>query len=348
MSPARQVHQQRDKRQLVIGMHIVLGKVAVLAQHVAVIRGHDDQRVLHAALPLQLIQQTTKPSIGHGQASRILPTDMPQGVRVQICGGIVGPDELRAIPIVPVHLQVLPGAVKGLMRIKGLHHQEPVVTLAIAPHPIDGRLEGTRAGEIFLPLKGGAVASVFLAPAPQVGRLLGRLDDGDPFVVLLPAKELPGIKGAVIVLPAHLEIVIVIRHQVGKDAVLGKGLGKAAIKGLDASPAALEEVQPAGEDIAPGGHAGGRADDVPIKAHAALGKALEMRRDHPVVAINRQKMPVQAIHQHQYSLHGLSFPTLSEGNGPRGSHSPRPGCHAILRCFGSRPTIGTTDTATRV
>src|SRR5262249_14860901 len=72
---------------------------------------------------------------------------------------------------------------------------------------------------------------------------------------------------------------------------------------LHRAPAAMQEIEAAGQDIAPRRHARQAADIVPVEGHATLGQPVEVRRRYPRAAVWAEQMPIERIEQHEHSFH---------------------------------------------
>jgi len=75
-------------------------------------------------------------------------------------------------------------------------------------------------------------------------------------VMFLAPDEVPRAEYIGVVFAAEVEIMVMVGHQVRKDAIPFEDIRQGDIKRLDRGPVALEEIKPAGQKIMPGRHAG--------------------------------------------------------------------------------------------
>jgi hypothetical protein len=67
----------------------------------------------------------------------------------------------------------------------------------------------------------------------------------------------------------------------------------------------MEEIEPAGHEIAPGRHAGQTADEVIVESDAARGEAPEVWRGYGRSAIALEHVPVERVEEDKDRTHCL-------------------------------------------
>ena len=103
--------------------------------------------------------------------------------------------------------------------------------------------------------------------------------------------------------PAVLEVVVVVGDEMRVDARIAKELGDGVIEGLERPPATMQEVEPAGLDVAARRHAGQAPHEVPVEHHRATGEPLEVRRDASARGIAGERVPVERVEEEEDGLH---------------------------------------------
>ena len=197
----REVHNERQMRELVIQVHVVFAHVVALAQEIAVVGGdHDHGIVQHPAL-LELVDEPTKPAVGHGDEGLVAALQVVLRALVDVGGGdalVLRNLEVVAVELASaaVHLHVLVGHIEGLVRVEGLNHKEEVVGPSIAVDPVAGGLEGLGARHVLFVGPELTVLLVLLAHAPVegLGHVIRLIDAADPRVALLAAVVIPGVE----------------------------------------------------------------------------------------------------------------------------------------------------------
>ena len=312
---AREVDDERQMRQLVIQVHVVLAHVVALAQEVPVVGGDHDHGVLEHAVFVQLIDQLAKPVIGHGDQGLVTALDVIDrtGVEVSVRDALV----LRGLEVIAVklalatvHLHVFVRHVKGLMRVKSLDHQEEIILALVVLHPVACGLEGLGAGHIFLMRPLLAILLILLAHAAVKGlrHVIGFVDAAHPGVALLPAIVIPRVEFLQVALATGAQIVTVVGSDVAKGAGRAQALGQRHVKGLDGTPGALKKVVAAAHDVATSRHAGGGANPVVVEHARALRKPVQVGRLHlSLGVVAREHVATQRVHQHQYRSHDSPF-----------------------------------------
>ena len=117
-----------------------------------------------------------------------------------------------------------------------------------------------------------------------------RLHHRDPRVVFLSANELPGLVAAVIRRAAVLVVVEVVADEMCVHAGLLQDIGHRIVERFERTPGAVHEVQPTRMHVAPGRHAGQRADIMIVEGHGPLGEAIEVggRNRRSAIATKRE------------------------------------------------------------
>ena len=98
-------------------------------------------------------------------------------------------------------------------------------------------------------------------------------------------------------------VVVVVRDQVGVDAVLFQYGESGVIERLVRPPGTVQEVVPAGVQLPARRHARHGADVVVVESDGALAEADEVGGQRPVAAVVRQHVPVQRVVHDHYSFH---------------------------------------------
>ena len=205
--------------------------------------------------------------------------------------------------IVRVFGRILLRVVKRLVRVKGIDQQEPVVVRVVLLHPVGRAAQRPGRGIVPLAVKAGAVAHILRRILPIVRPRGQRAQIGRPDVGLLPAEEFPRIEDRMVVLPAQMEVMVVVGDHMAEIPVPAQHIGQRAVKRLDWCPVALKEVDTSGQQIMPRRHARRRADKMVVEHAAARGETVHIRGAHPVVPIGRQEVPVEAVHQNDDRFH---------------------------------------------
>src|SRR5687768_7903384 len=114
----------------------------------------------------------------------------------------------------------------------------------------------------------------------------GRVNERNPRIMLLSAKEFPGVEGRMIVLTAKLEIVIVIGQKMRENFLLLAQLARQNIvERFDRTPAAINEVVSARHELPTRRHAWQGAGPMVVEHHATLSQSRKIGRFHPAVSI---------------------------------------------------------------
>ena len=303
---AGQAGDQGNADDLVVQRHDVLHPEVVLGQHGPVVRSEHDQGVFPQPEFVEGIEDPADPVVRHRKQAGVALPDVVDGLGRFAHFIVAGPVEEGSVVIVLVHGPVLIGAIERLVGIEDLDLEEPVVGRPVRLQPLDGRLGGFRSGEILLAPLQPAVAEILLRKLSDVIRQGHAVHVGRPPVVLLAAEEVPRIERRVVVLPAQLEVVVVVGQQVGEDIVLPQLARQGVVVGFDGAPAPVDEVVPPGHEFPPRGHAGERSHPVVVEHDAPLRQAVEGRRVDPAVAVGGQVVPAHGIQHDEYALHADS------------------------------------------
>ena len=157
----RVAHQERDAQVVVV--HEVVLPQPVLAEGLAVVRGHDHDRVVEHALSLELVQHLADHGVRLGDPGVVQVLDLLHVRRAGRDGALLDRDavlrvegrELAVVLRVAVHLAVLGRRVVGRVRRVVVHHRHEA-SIAEVAKPVDRRrgdelvvdplTEGTHAG----------------------------------------------------------------------------------------------------------------------------------------------------------------------------------------------------------
>ena len=215
-----------------------------------------------------------------------------------------GPVEMRPVPLVVVAVLPLLQREERLVGIEGLDLQVPIVLFAVGLEELKTLGEGPRLWcQVFL-VHVLPVDPVLTHDPAVVLRNLGVRDLALPGIALLATHVDPARIAVVIGGTAVLPVVIVVGDEVGVDPVLLQDREGGVVERLERAPGAVQEVVPAGVQLAPGGHARHGTDVVVVERDRAFAETHEVGRQGPVATVVRQHVPVQrVVHDHD-GLHG--------------------------------------------
>ena len=221
---AREVDDERQVRELVVQVHVVLAHVVALAEEVAVVgRDHDHGVLEHAAL-LELVDELAEPAVGHRHEGLVAALDVVDGAVIEVSIGdalVLRGLEVIAVevPLAAVHLHVLVGHVEGLVGVESLDHEEEVILALVPLDPVAGGLEGLGARHVLLVRPQPAVLLVLLAHAAveSLGHVVGLVDATHPRVALLAAVVIPGVELLEIALATGAQVVAVVGGDVHRS-----------------------------------------------------------------------------------------------------------------------------------
>ena len=100
---ARGTDDQRDVRQLVVEGHHLFTPVGALPDHVAVVSGQNDDRVVPHAVLVQFLHESAEPMVGHRERAAVAVADVSDHLLVVGLGiqpAVEGPGEVVAVPAV--------------------------------------------------------------------------------------------------------------------------------------------------------------------------------------------------------------------------------------------------------
>ena len=308
---------------------MALGPLAVFAQQKAVVRVHDQQRVLPQAVRVHGVQHTAQVFVAHGQQGGVLATHVAHQLRavLPVHRPVVGPVQQGAP--VPVGEQVFVRglAVEGLVGVKGLQLQKPVVFAVVQAQEFQALGKGHALALGLLGGHGRAVGKILADPVVQraaahVQMVFGhavKAHQRRPGVALLAAHAVPGGVALVIGGAAVLPIVVVVAHQMGVHAGIAQQLGHGIVEGLQRAPAAVQEIVAPRVQLPPGGHAGQTARPAVVEGHRPPCQPGEIGRFRPVAAVGFQQVPVEGIvHDHNgFHLAVLPWALIRSGGGIR-------------------------------
>ena len=278
----------------------------------------------HGVLPqLEIIHQSEnlpQVVIAHAQQRGVFMARMRHLVRRLLHFAIGRPVKMQPLIVMGIECPVVLLGKERLVRVKGLNLQEPIVGLGIAADEVNPRAKGARLGLLLLPAHEGPVHPI-LPPAVMIAawghrlRDVGRSHLPDPGITLLTAMEIPGAVTGVIGRAAVLEVVIVVRAEMGIDAMLAQQFRHGIVERLQRPPTAVQKAVASRVQIAPRRHTRHAAHIRVVKGHAALGQPRKVGRMRPVTAIGRQHPPVERVEHdhdgaHGYLLLGNSFSVI--------------------------------------
>ena len=112
----------------------------------------------------------------------------------------------------------------------------------------------------------------------------------------------PGVEVGVVVLPAGLEEMRMVRGQHGGDARRAQGPGDVVLPDLDRAPGAPGEVEGSDEDVVARRHARQRTGVVLREAKCLLGEAGDVGGGELAAAVGLEHLPVQAVQQDDHQV----------------------------------------------
>ena len=284
----RMVDDQRNMRDLLVIWRQVLSPPVMLAQQETVIGRKHEAGIGPEIVLVEIVQKLAEIGVAHGHESGVVRPDLRDLVRAFLDRRVFRPVEDRAIVARRVLLTVFLGREERLVRIEAFELQKPVVRHAVVVEEGKGAREARRAGKILLysylfaidlmlpPLRFRRHV-VVLVGIHFLEALQRRLHHRDPRVVFLSANELPGLVAAVIRRAAVLVVVEVVADEMCVHAGLLQDIGHRIVERFERTPGAVHEVQPTRMHVAPGRHAGQRADIMIVEGHGPLGEAIEVR-----------------------------------------------------------------------
>ena len=315
------MHKQGDMRHLVVAGHHVLGPPVVLAQQEAVVGGDDKRGVVPHRLRVHVVDKAPELVIAQGHDGGVVGADL-FALRRPLGDPRIGrPVEDRAAVAGGIGLAEFGRRMKRLMRIEGFKMQQPVVRGAVALQELEPGIEAAHrrkilvladelaidhvARQLVAALLGELVRVVHLAQA-----LPGRLDHRLPWVALLAADEIVGVVAVVISGAAVAPVVKMVRDQVRIDALLVQQRRERVVEGFQRAPAAVQEIQAPGMQVAPRRHARQAAHVVLVEGDALRSQAAEVRCGDRFTAVRRKGAPVERIEQDEDGAHEARFPLL--------------------------------------
>ena len=268
--------------------------LAMLSQQEAVVRIDDQKGVLPQIIPVHGIQHPAQVPVAHGKQRRILPAHMVNELRriPVVHRPIVRPVQQRAPIVIGEQLLIFRLHIEGLVGVKGLQLQKPVVLPVVFLQKVQSPLKGPAlalacllrherpVGKILahpVVLRGTAHIGVFRNPV--------KAHQWCPGIPLLAPDAVPGGVALVIGGPAVLPIVVVVTDQMGMDSGPAQQLRHGVVKGLQGAPAAVEKIVSAGVQLPPGGHTGHAAHIAVVKGHSPLGQPGKIGGFRPVTAV---------------------------------------------------------------
>ena len=266
----------------------------MFAQHEAVVGGHDQGRIVPHVTCIHCIQKPSKLCVAHCHKRGLACHQIRRIVTWLV------PAVTRPIP----HLLArcwkagteFGRGMERLMRIENLELKEPVVVPGVRLQKRQAGIKRSHGREIRRLMDLRSIHRGLKAVARGIGfhlfgmvlrreRFIRRGNARYPRISLLPADEIPTVKGGVIGCAAVLEIVVVVGDQVAMDSRMMHQPRSSHIKRFQRSPRAVQKIQPPGLQVAPGGHTGQRADNVSVELHTACRQTVKIWcRMRPTVA----------------------------------------------------------------
>ncbi len=121
----------------------------------------------------------------------------------------------------------------------------------------------------------------------------GRYGEYREGIVFLAANELPAVEGLGVAPTAILEIVQMIRDQMGVDARGTQELRVGVVEGLERPPGPVREIQPPGLHVPARGHAWQGPDIMGVERDRPSREPVEIRGRNRLAAIGAKRSPVQ-------------------------------------------------------
>ena len=314
--------------------------------------GVDDQHgVLPEIILVHPVQHLAQVVVAHAHHSPVFVDDVLDLLfRLSAVADpdILGPVEEAAVIFLFIQGHEAVGDIVGLVGIKLLQLQKPVVGAEVLVNELQAVLEVLGDGDVLL-LGGVVTVDVLLAAAvvlPAV-QVLGHVEihPALPGIALGAPGVLEGVVLGLIVGTALLPVVPVVRYQVRIDAVLLEQLGHGVVIELNGTPAPVQEVVPAGVNFPPGRHAGQTSGVEVVEGGGMFRQTLEVGRHDVQPAVGRQHDAVEGIkHDHNGFHKGTNLLILRRclrcrlADGHAGRQTSRPGSSPDR---GTDPAAGT-------
>ena len=268
---------------------------------------HHDSDVI--AETVNGVEHLTEPVVDHREFRAVVAADvrsLPRGEDTSLEGThrIGRPDQPLPFPVRVIHGCPRFRGVEGLVRIELVdEQQEAVVVRRGHIQPFGGRPHRPRAREVGFISEPGArvVVRAMNRSRPRGqgrGADSGGVGMGSPRVVLASTQVLPGGEVGVVVLAAGFEQMRVIGHEHRRDPGSAKRRGDRLLPHLNRAPRPPEEVERAHQQIVPSGNARQGTDVMSIEHDRLPSEPVEVRRLELVRSPCAEKVPVQAVEQH--------------------------------------------------
>ncbi len=295
---------QRDVSERLVHRHGWLAPDVALAEVVAVVRAHDDGRVIEGVVPFERCHHFAEPVVDHRELAAVLGAHLERLPFVEHAfalgrGVVWRPDQVGALPGIVVHAGVGVGRIEWLVGVELVdEEEEPVVRAGVVIDPTGGGGHGLRPGEVLFAAEVAARVVVRHPAAAEGGRpkprrVRARL----PEVALVAALVVPGAEVGVVVLAAEFEEVGVVGDELRGHPGAVEVVGDRVLPHFDRSPWPPEEVERPAEDVVAGGHAGKRTGVVLLETQRPRGEGIQVRRRELLAAVAAEHVPVQAVEQ---------------------------------------------------
>src|SRR5215211_4270511 len=307
-----------------------LAGVTVLPESVPVIREHYQHGAVQNPKPFRPVQEVAQPVVGHrhfGGVARVHPLELALGEPVG--GAAARRDRLGAVKAIAVEVDVLLWWVPRLVRVIVVDEHDEGLALLRHLEVFGGFREHLRGEPVLLALAAQGVRPVLAhdllgvrgARAADQGvlhLLLGGRRLGPEVVSLLAPDEVESVEAAVHVVEGP-ELVQRVRDYQVVETFCEQDLADGDLSSRDWLPAPEVDVLvipllpvPEGERPYPRVDRALRQDGRQrlgvraVEAQALLGEGVEVGGLYPVVAVDPEMVPSQAVYDHQYYVHSRS------------------------------------------
>ncbi len=273
-------------------------------QIVAVVRAHDDSRVVPQLVAIDRLDQASEPGVDHGELgpvgrSYLVRLPWREHVLADRRVDVWRPDQVWPLPGVVIHGRVWFRRIERLMRVELIdEEQEAVVVPGVLIEPAGGRRHRPWAREV------GLFAEVpprvvirHVAPSEHRRADPARVGSRPPGIALMSPNVFPPGEVAVIVLASGLEQVRMVGDEHRNHTGIAQMPNERVFPDLDRTPGLPEEVQRPAQYVVPGGYAGQRSGIVLLEAQRAGGEPIKVRGLELFPAVGPHHMAVQAVQQ---------------------------------------------------
>ena len=297
----------------------------------------DEHRVLPQVVAVEGVEHAAQARVALGEQGGVVAAGLVElRARVKVLA-VAGPVEQRGVGLaVGVGEQALPLRVakEGLVRVEELDLQQPVGFGGVAVDEVEPGAHGLGLVVVLVVPQVRAVDPILAAELAVDVLVLDRIGDlADPRVALLPAEELPRVVPRVVVGPAGLEVVVVVRRQVAVDGAipLAQQVEAVEVEGLHRPPAAVQKAGASRVQVAPRGHAGHGADVAAVERDRPPRQPREVGRAGPRRPVGGEEVAVEAVEHQQDGAHDpLDTGRRRRGQAPAVRGRPNPAAAPIM------------------